>query len=100
MLRGVICFQVVNIDALEEILGPRPFKNAQLRNIDKYREGFKEGDSEKEASPEGSHLEDSESPPGSHPEGTNLENPISPPTPTPEGKIPGTLDGPGTPHSM
>jgi hypothetical protein len=66
----------VNSDALEEILGPRPFQSAELRNIDKYRDGFR-----KEAA-----------------EGITLENPAAPPTPTPEGKLPGTLDGPGTPH--
>jgi AFG3 family protein len=31
---------VVNTDDLEAILGPRPFKSAELRNIDRFREGF------------------------------------------------------------
>ena len=39
--------QVVNSDDLEEILGPRPFKSVEMRNIDKFREGFA-----KEAAPE------------------------------------------------
>ncbi|KAK9805904.1 hypothetical protein WJX73_003524 [Symbiochloris irregularis] len=33
--------EVVNVDDLEEILGPRPFRSAELRNIDKFREGFR-----------------------------------------------------------
>ena len=73
--------QVVNSDDLEHILGPRPFKSAELRNIDKFRDGFKKG---------GDAIGDIE-----------VENPRQPPTPTPtpDGKLPGTLDGPGTPHT-
>ena len=36
--------QVVNVDDLEEILGPRPFHSAEMRNIDKFRDGFKKAD--------------------------------------------------------
>ena len=32
--------QVVNAEDLECILGPRPFRSAELRNIDKFRDGF------------------------------------------------------------
>ena len=71
--------QVVNSDDLEHILGPRPFKSAELRNIDKFRDGFKKGNDA---------IGDIE-----------VENPRQPPTPTPDGKMPGTLDGPGTPHT-
>lgn len=35
-----IHLQVVNADDLEDILGPRPFRSVELRNIDKFREGF------------------------------------------------------------
>ena len=70
--------QVVNSDALEAILGPRPFKSTELRNIDKFRDGFQKGEAA---------IGDIE-----------VENPKAPPTPTPEGSLPGTLDGPGTPH--
>lgn len=68
----------MNSDALVEILGPRPFKSSELRNIDKFRDGFKKGDA---------GIGDIET-----------ENPDSPTTLSPEGRIPGTLDGPGSPH--
>ncbi|CAG9460119.1 unnamed protein product [Pedinophyceae sp. YPF-701] len=32
--------EVLSLDALEEILGPRPFQRAERANIDKYRSGF------------------------------------------------------------
>ena len=32
--------QVVNSADLTEILGERPFRSAELRNIDKFRDGF------------------------------------------------------------
>ena len=70
--------QVVNSDALVEILGPRPFQSSEIRNIDKYRDGFKKGEAA---------VGDIET-----------ENPAAPPTLTPGGKLPGTLDGPGSPH--
>lgn len=35
--------QVVNSDDLEVILGPRPFRSTELRNIDRFREGFQKG---------------------------------------------------------
>ena len=62
---------MVNSDDLEEILGPRPFKSAELRNIDKFREGFvKQGPSE------------------------GVENPKPAPTPTNGPGLPGILDVP------
>ena len=36
--------QVVNAEDLEAILGPRPFRSTELRNIDKFRDGFKKQD--------------------------------------------------------
>ena len=66
----------MNSDDLEEILGPRPFKSTELRNIDKFRQGFQK--------PAGAQAGDVET-----------ENPQQPPTPTPDGAIPGTLEGPG-----
>ncbi len=32
--------QVVNSEDLTEILGERPYRSAELRNIDKFRDGF------------------------------------------------------------
>ena len=32
--------QVVNSADLEGILGPRPWRSTELRNIDKFRDGF------------------------------------------------------------
>ena len=31
---------MVNSDDLTQILGERPFRSAELRNIDKFRDGF------------------------------------------------------------
>jgi len=46
--------EVVNSDDLVEILGPRPFQSAEVRNIDMFRDGFKrkQEDAEAEVSPE------------------------------------------------
>ena len=49
-----------------------------MRNIDKFRDGFKKGETA---------IGDIET-----------ENPAPPTTLSPEGSIPGTLDGPGSPH--
>lgn len=47
--------EVLQAEDLVAILGPRPFKSAQMTNFDKYRHGFKEGEEgeagKKEASP-------------------------------------------------
>lgn len=31
---------MVNSDDLEHLLGPRPFRSTELRNIDRFRDGF------------------------------------------------------------
>eukprot|EP00884_Botryococcus_braunii_P009436 jgi/Botrbrau1/18494/Bobra.0072s0073.1 len=38
--------EVVNSDDLEAILGPRPFRSTELRNIDRFREGFQKNSAE------------------------------------------------------
>jgi AFG3 family protein len=44
--------EVVGADDLEAILGPRPFSSAELRNIDKFRDGFAGGDKDKDTAAE------------------------------------------------
>lgn len=70
----------MNSEDLEEILGPRPFQSSELRNIDKFKQGFQK-------------------PQAAQVDGIETENPKQPPTPTPEGAIPGTLEGPAPPQS-
>jgi AFG3 family protein len=41
LAEALLAREVVNSDDLEEILGPRPFSSAELRNIDKFKAGFK-----------------------------------------------------------
>ena len=41
LAEALLAREVVNSDDLEEILGPRPFVSAELRNIDKFKAGFK-----------------------------------------------------------
>ena len=36
----MVFWQVVNSADLEGILGPRPWRSNELRNIDKFRDGF------------------------------------------------------------
>lgn len=50
--RGWVGAQVVNSIDLEGILGPRPWRSNELRNIDKFREGFGKARSVTEASQE------------------------------------------------
>jgi AFG3 family protein len=56
LAEALLAREVVNSDDLEEILGPRPFVSAELRNIDKFKAGFgaggaKAADAEAPASP-------------------------------------------------
>ena len=39
-LQGAVRAQVVNSEDLTEILGERPYRSSELRNIDKFRDGF------------------------------------------------------------
>ena len=41
LAEALLTREVVNSDDLTEILGPRPFTSAELRNIDKFKAGFK-----------------------------------------------------------
>ena len=66
--------QVVNADDLEEVLGPRPFKSAELRNIDKFRDGFSK---------------------------KLIDNPSTPSTPSStDNPVPGVVDVPEAPESL
>lgn len=57
--------QVVNSDDLEVILGPRPFRSTELRNIDRFREGFqKSGDASAEEGKETPQEEPTDETPG------------------------------------
>jgi AFG3 family protein len=46
LTQALLSKEVLNLDAVEELLGERPFSSATLRNIDRYRRG---GDAEAEA---------------------------------------------------
>lgn len=39
MAQALLAKEVLNLDAVEEVLGKRPFENATLQNIDRYRFG-------------------------------------------------------------
>eukprot|EP01024_Parvocaulis_polyphysoides_P019178 TRINITY_DN1864_c0_g1_i5.p2 TRINITY_DN1864_c0_g1~~TRINITY_DN1864_c0_g1_i5.p2 ORF type:complete len:187 (-),score=47.43 TRINITY_DN1864_c0_g1_i5:294-854(-) len=42
LAEALLVKEVIGAEQLEEILGPRPFKSQALRNIDKFRDGFKQ----------------------------------------------------------
>ena len=85
------------MDDLEDILGERPFKSAELRNIDKFRDGFlKDAIDTAPSNPtgasgssQGSGPTAGELPPGvvdvppASP-GGNIEQPAAPPVPGPD----------------
>ena len=37
LLQALLKREVLNLDAVEDLLGKRPFTNATLQNIDRYR---------------------------------------------------------------
>ncbi len=47
MAQALLAKEVLNLEELTSLLGERPFKNDQMRNIDKYVHGFKDGNTMK-----------------------------------------------------
>ena len=73
--------QVVNAEDLEGILGPRPFRSAEMRNIDKFRDGFTKRleDPSVPPTPAGSSTGVVDVPPaGEAPDGISVEKPGGP----------------------
>ncbi len=48
LLQALLDKEVLNLDAVESILGLRPFTSATLQNIDRYRRSSIEADDEEE----------------------------------------------------
>lgn len=44
MAQALLEKEVLNSDELERLLGKRPFRSQELRNIDKFRKGFEGGE--------------------------------------------------------
>lgn len=58
LAQALLAKEVLGLEELEAILGPRPFANKELRNIDRFRDGFGGGAQERDEGGEGPVLDE------------------------------------------